>query len=71
VLTVALVNAYDYLGRGAEYVAKMVAMVDRNLRAPHEFKVLGDCGCRDGGTRSRCSCPGNSMAGFCIWTSIQ
>jgi hypothetical protein len=44
VLTVALVNAYDYLGRGAEYVAKMVAMVDRNLRAPHEFKVLGDCG---------------------------
>jgi hypothetical protein len=44
VITVALVNAYDYLGRGDEYVAKMIAMVDRNLTVPHKFDVLGDCG---------------------------
>lgn len=41
-LTVALVEAGDYLGRGREYVRKMRAMVSRNLTIPHEIVCLTD-----------------------------
>lgn len=39
-LTVACVNWGDYLHRGNEYVAKLQAMVQRNLREPHQFVCI-------------------------------
>lgn len=43
-LTVACVNHGDYLGAGQEYVAKMRAMVARNMRQPYQFVCLRDEG---------------------------
>lgn len=39
-LTVACVNAGDYLGRGAEYVSRLVEGVSANLTVPHRFKIF-------------------------------
>lgn len=36
-LTVCVLNWRNYLGRGAEYVAKMRSMVARHLTIPHRF----------------------------------
>lgn len=41
-IIVACVEVGNYLGRGAEYVAKLRAMVARNLSAPHTFICLSD-----------------------------
>lgn len=43
-LTVACVNYGDYLGRGADYVARMLSMVKRNLSEPFRFECLTDEG---------------------------
>ena len=40
-LTVALVNAGDYLGRGAEYVGRLVEGIEANMTVPHRFKIIG------------------------------
>jgi len=40
VLTVACVNVSNYLNRGEEYVAKLRAMVARNLSQPHRFECI-------------------------------
>lgn len=41
-VTVACVEVGNYLGRGAEYVAKLKAMVARHLSVPHSFCCLTD-----------------------------
>lgn len=41
-LTVACVEAGNYLTRGAEYVRTLAAMVRRNLDVPHRFVCLTD-----------------------------
>ncbi len=41
-LTVALVETGNYLGRGAEYVARMCGMLRRNLSVPYEIVCLSD-----------------------------
>lgn len=40
-ITVACVNAGDYLGRGALYVERLKAMVARHLKQPYRFVVVG------------------------------
>jgi hypothetical protein len=44
VITVAVVNHGNYLGRGKQYVETMRAMVARNLTRPHQFVCLEDVG---------------------------
>lgn len=39
-LTVACIQTGNYLGRGAEYVAKLERAVARNLTIPHTFRCL-------------------------------
>ena len=39
-LTVVCLNWYDYLGRGAEYVAKMRRSVGRYLTVPHDWREV-------------------------------
>lgn len=39
-LTIACVEVGNYLGRGAEYVAKLRAMVERHLRLPFRFECI-------------------------------
>ena len=39
-LTVAMVNAGDYLGRGAEYVSRLVEGVESHLTIPHRFRIF-------------------------------
>jgi hypothetical protein len=41
-LTIVMVNANNYLGRGEEYVARLKAGVSRNLTIPHTFRVLNE-----------------------------
>jgi len=39
-ITVVCVNVENYLGRGAEYVEKLRAMVARHLSLPHRFECI-------------------------------
>lgn len=39
-LSVVLLNWNDYLGRGAQYVDRMRAMINRHLSEPHEIVVV-------------------------------
>lgn len=39
-LTIAIVNANNYLGRGEDYVQRLKMGVSRNLSIPHTFRVL-------------------------------
>lgn len=47
-ITVAVVNHGDYLGRGEQYVQTMRGMVARHLGQPHEFVCLTDVGSETG-----------------------
>jgi hypothetical protein len=47
-LNVILMNAYNYLGRGDEYVAKLKMGISRNLTVPHTYRVLTEDDCEPG-----------------------
>lgn len=47
-LNVIMVNAWNYLGRGEEYVHKLKMGVSRNLSIPHTFHVITEDDLPDG-----------------------